>query len=412
MKQLVLFICRILFGLVFMFSGFVKAVDPLGSMYKFEDYFIAFGFTSLAPLALFLAIALAALEFLIGANLVLGVHIKKTSLLALFFMAFMTPFTLYIAIANPVADCGCFGDAWIIDNWTTFYKNILFSILIITIFIFRNEEKIHLANRTQWMMSGFAILFSVAVSVYGYMRLPIFDFRPYKIGANIIEGMTIPENAPQDEYLTTFIYEKEGKQKEFTLDNFPTGDSTWTFVKQQSVLISKGFRPAIHDFSIDYQGEDITDIVLEDSNYTFLVISSKLEDYSQCYSDKINKLYAYAQQNGYSFYCLTSSFGDAVENFRTLTGANYPIAFSDEVTLKTIIRTNPGVLLVKNATVYNKWHCANLPDFSAPIEDTVFIDVNYPHLWKTVVWLLLLFSIPVALIYVLDKKSTIHNKTN
>jgi uncharacterized membrane protein YphA (DoxX/SURF4 family) len=406
MKQLVLFIFRVLFGLVFMFSGFVKAVDPLGSMYKFEDYFVAFGFGSLVPLALILAIALAAIEFLIGANLVLGSHVKKTSWVALFFMAFMTPLTLYIAIANPVTDCGCFGDAWVIDNWTTFHKNIILSIFIITIFVFRNEESSSFSIKSQWIVSCFAMLFSIGISVYGYVRVPLFDFRPYKIGANIIEGMTIPDDAPHDEYRTTFIYEKDGKRQQFTLDNFPAGDSTWTFVKQQSVLISKGFRPPIYDFSIDYDGNDITYDVLENSSFTFLVVSSKLEHAKPCYTEKINNLYAYAQKHGYAFYCLTSSFGDAVNTFRNETGATYPIAFSDEVTLKTIIRTNPGVMLIKDATVYNKWHCANLPTLTSPLQETQFAEIQYPNLWAKVLWLFLLFCIPVGAIYIYDTRIT------
>ena len=127
MKRFVLLLSRAVFGLVFMFSGFVKAVDPLGSMYKFEDYFISFGLTFFIPLSLVLAIALAAIEFVIGVNLLLGVQVKKTSWVALLFMAFMTPLTLYLALANPVSDCGCFGDALVIDNWTTFYKNIVLS---------------------------------------------------------------------------------------------------------------------------------------------------------------------------------------------------------------------------------------------------------------------------------------------
>ncbi len=405
MKNWILLICRVLFGAFFVFSGFVKAVDPLGSMYKFHDYFVAFGFAGLSPLALLMAIALSALEFVIGANLIFGAFVRTTAWVGALFMAFMTPLTLYIAIANPVTDCGCFGDALIIDNWTTFHKNILLSLLIIAILWLSKDKKANINIKSQALIVLYAFLFSVGISLYGYVRLPIFDFRPYKIGTNIVEGMTIPEDAPHDVYRTTFIYEKEGKQQQFSLENFPAGDSTWTFVKQQSILISKGFRPPIHDFSIDLDGEDITQDVLQDEGFTFLIISSKLDEANNCYQDKINQLYIYAQENGYGFYCLTSSFGSQIEEFRTRTQAEYPIAFSDEVTLKTIIRTNPGVLLLKSGVVYNMWHCDNLPKFDKPIEETNLNEIKTSNTTNKVIWLVVLFMVPIALITLYGRKT-------
>ena len=405
MKRFVLLLSRAVFGLVFMFSGFVKAVNPLGSMYKFEDYFISFGLTFFIPLSLVLAIALAAIEFVIGVNLLLGVQVKKTSWVALLFMAFMTPLTLYIALANPVSDCGCFGDALVIDNWTTFYKNIVLSLLVLIIFISRKKEPLYFSVKSQWLLAGFALLFSVGVSVYGYAHLPIFDFRPYKIGANIVEGMFIPDDAPQDVYETTFIYEKEGKQQAFTLENFPAGDSTWTFVDQQSKFIAQGFRPAIHDFSIEYAGDDITEEVLQDSGFTFLVVSSKLEKANEKDAPKINQLHQYAQDHGYAFYCITSSFGDAVRTHREQTDAIYPIAFADEVTLKTIIRSNPGIVLLKDGMVYNKWHGGSLPTFEATLENSDYREIQYPCNGLKLMGLLILFCLPVGGIWLLEKKN-------
>ena len=361
-KKILVEVFRVLVGALFVFSGFVKAVDPLGSAYKFNDYFSAFGMPWMEPLTLFASFALSAFEFSLGISLLLGAYRKITSFFVLAFMLVMTLLTLYSAIFNPVTDCGCFGDALVISNWNTFFKNIFLLAAAIIIFIWNKHITPVLTKKSTWMGVLFSYLFILGISFYCYLNLPILDFRPYKIGANIPEQMEIPEGAPHDEYKKTYTYEKDGVRQEFTLENYPANDSSWIFVDSETKLIKKGYVPPVHDFTITTLSEtEITDIILADTSYTFLLISYKLEKAKDTNVDRINEFFDYAQMFGYGFYCLTASGSEEISEWIEDTGADYPICITDEITLKTIVRSNPGLLLLKSGTVINKWHHRNIP---------------------------------------------------
>lgn len=360
-KNHILLIARIIFGLVFLFSGFVKAVDPLGTAYKISDYLEAFSLTPLDFLAFPSALILIATEFTIGFNILFNVHLKATTLIASIFMLIMTPVTLYLALANPISDCGCFGDAIVMTNWQTFYKNVVLCIILIIIAILKDNTRPWLSNWGAWIVTLLPILISFGISIYCYNLLPILDFRPYKKGNNIIEGMSIPEDAPLDKYETTFFYEKNGVEKAFTLDNYPAEDSTWTFVRQESKLIEQGYVPPIHDFSIVTEDGDITDIVLEDAGYTLLIISHKVEKASTRNIKCIKSTIANAKKAGANVIWLTSSYTDEIDNFKTKYGINDTFGATDDITLKTIVRSNPGLVLIKDANIIEKWHHNSLP---------------------------------------------------
>ncbi len=360
-KRWILIICRFIFGLTFLFSGFVKAVDPLGTTYKISDYLDAFSLGFFSDLSLVSAFLLIILEFTIGFNLVFGIQVKKTAWIAAAFMLVMTPLTLYLAIANPVSDCGCFGDALVITNWQTFYKNLILDALLVLILVFASEDRPIFSNWASYIIMLIPVLSCLGLELYCYNHLPIIDFRPYKVGNNLPSLMVIPDDAPSDEYNISFIYEKDGVQKEFNLENYPAEDSTWTFVSQNSVLIKRGYVPPIHDFSVQTEDGDITDLILENEGYTFLLISSKLEKADLSRQKDINALYDYINSKNISFYCLTSSFNDDVEAFKTTNNVKYPIGATDEITLKTIIRSNPGLVLLKAGNVVAKWHYNDLP---------------------------------------------------
>lgn len=360
-KNHILLIARIIFGLVFLFSGFVKAVDPLGTAYKISDYLEAFLLTPLDFLAFPSALILIATEFTIGFNILFNVHLKATTLIASIFMLIMTPVTLYLALANPISDCGCFGDAIVMTNWQTFYKNVVLCIILIIIAILKDNTRPWLSNWGAWIVTLLPILISFGISIYCYNLLPILDFRPYKKGNNIIEGMSIPEDAPLDKYETTFFYEKDGVEKAFTLDNYPAEDSTWTFVRQESKLIEQGYVPPIHDFSIVTEDGDITDIILEDAGYTLLIISHKVEKASTRNIKCIKSTIANAKKAGANVIWLTSSYTDEIDNFRTKYGINDTFGATDDITLKTIVRSNPGLVLIKDANIIEKWHHNSLP---------------------------------------------------
>ena len=364
-------VCRFLLAAVFIFSGFVKANDPYGTAYKIQDYLEAWGLLQIVPgFAPYVgAMAMGALEFTLGVYLLFGIHRKAVSTLLLLVMAFMTPLTLWLAIDNPISDCGCFGDAIILTNWETFGKNIVLLLASIIVFRWRKTYlKKLVTEKVDWLIALYTVVFVLVFSIYCVRELPVFDFRPYHIGMNIREGMEIPEGVKPTTYETTFIYEKDGKRQEFTIDNFPS-DSTWTFVEALTRVKEKGYEPPIHDFMITLQedGTDVTEGILDDDSYTFLLVSPALRNADESGMDLINEVYDYSTEYGYRFLCVTASSDEDIIVWQDNTGAEYPFAIADEITLKTIIRSNPGLVLLKDGTpleklplgtltVPNTWH--------------------------------------------------------
>ena len=405
-KKISVEIFRVLLGFLFIFSGFVKAVDPLGSAYKFQEYFIAFGMPFMEPLTLPASFILSAFEFSLGVCILLGAYRKVTSFFTLAFMLVMTFLTLYSAITNPVTDCGCFGDALILTNWETFFKNIFLLAGAIVIFIWNKYITPVFTPKTTWLGVLYSYIFIFGISFYCYLNLPILDFRPYKIGANIPQLMEIPEGAPHDQYKKTYIYEKDGVKKEYTIDNYPANDSSWVFVDAETKLVKKGYVPPIHDFTITtLYGSDITDIVLADTSYTFLLISPKFEKANDTDVDKINEIFDYSQIFDYQFYSLTASGTEEIFEWIEDVGADYPVCTTDETTLKTIIRSNPGLLLLKSGTVINKWHHRNIPQgdkLSKPLFESKLGQVPPDRDKQKVIFCALWLIIPLGIIYLSD----------
>lgn len=365
MKVLRIF-SRILIGVVFIYSGFVKIVDPLGSTYKFIDYFNdAFHLPFLEPTAFPLAIIMAAAELLIGIALLFGFRMKISAWAVLGFMSFFTPLTLYLAIANPVHDCGCFGDALILTNWETFWKNVIIMAFVLVIFLQRKKYPEIYGKIEEWIIVSLFAIATIWLSIYCYNHLPVMDYRPYHVGMDIQKGMEIPADAPVDEYETTFFYKNKntGTIEEFNSENYPWQDTVnYEFSDSKSVLIKKGYTPPIHDFSITTkEGEDITDIVLDDEGYTFLLVSYNLEEANTDKAPHLNDIYAFCKSKGYKFYGMTASVSDVVNEYKENTKAQYEFCTADEITLKTIVRANPGLVLLKKGTVLDKWHYNDLP---------------------------------------------------
>ncbi|MDH8702541.1 putative membrane protein YphA (DoxX/SURF4 family) [Dysgonomonadaceae bacterium PH5-43] len=404
-KRIVVELLRVSIGLLFLFSGFVKAVDLWGSAYKFQDYFTAFGLDFFDFLSLPASFFLSAFEFSLGLCLLAGVYRKVTSFIIVLFMGFMTCLTFYLAIANPVSDCGCFGDAFVISNWATFAKNIIILPASILMFAWRKEMRFLFSKKSRSLVSLYSWVFILGVSVCSFLYLPIFDFRPYKIGVNIEEQMSIPEGAEMDEFETYFIYEKNGEKQRFTIDNYPKEGSGWEFVDSETTLIKKGYEPPIYDFSVaDADGFDITDNILANEDYTFLLISHKLEKASDSNIDKINEVYDYAKQNGYDFYCLTSSGYPQIEEWKESTGAEYTFCTMDDIALKTIIRSNPGLMLIKGATILNKWSDKDIPEvmFESKLEESIYGQVKESNNRNKIIFLGLILVLPLAVLSFAD----------
>ena len=406
--KMIVNLCRIIVAVTFIFSGFVKAIDPIGTQYKLQDYLGAIGMAGILPNWTLLAVAvfLAAIEFCIGIFLLFAIQRRLISKLTVAFMAFMTIVTVWIVVADPVKDCGCFGDALHLTNTETLIKNIVLLVCSLVI-MYRPLAMFRFVSKSnQWIVTNYTIVFILVSSGLSLYYLPIFDFRPYHIGVNIPRGMEIPKGAKLPQFKTTFIMEKNGQRKEFTLDNYP--DASWKFIDSKTVQTSEGYIPPIHDFSItdNKTGLDLTNSVLSHKGYTFLLIAPHLETADDSNFGDIDRLYEYAQSYDIPFYCLTASTTKAIKRWIDLTGAEYPFCITDEAVLKTIIRSNPGLLLLKDGTIINKWSHNNLPNeakLSRPISQSSLGKMPKDSVPAKILEIVLWFILPLTLLTLADR---------
>ena len=401
-------VCRFVLAATFIFSGYVKAIDPLGTLYKLKDYAAAMSLNGLLPdwALVGVAIALGALEFALGVFMLFAVRRHVVSRITLAFMTAMTVLTLWIFVADPVKDCGCFGDALKLTNGETLLKNIVLSACAALV-AWRPVDMARFISRSnQWIVRYYTVAYIVITSVYCLYTLPIFDFRPYHVGMNIKQGMEIPEGAEQPEFESTFLLRKNGETREFTLDNYP--DSTWEYVDTRTVQTKKGYEPPIHDFALTScdTGEDITEQVLTKKGYTFLLVSPRLAVADDSNFGDIDQIYEYAEENGADFYCVTASANDEIERWRDLTGAEYQFCNADETTLKTMIRSNPGLMLLKDGTIIGKWSHNALPqtdDLTAPLQQLTIGKAQNDSATERLLIVLLTFFLPLSALTLADR---------
>ena len=401
-------VCRFVLAATFIFSGYVKAIDPLGTLYKLKDYAAAMSLNGLLPdwVLVGVAIALGALEFALGVFMLFAVRRHVVSRITLTFMTAMTVLTLWIFVADPVKDCGCFGDALKLTNGETLLKNIVL-IACAALVAWRPVDMARFISRSnQWIVRYYTVAYIVITSIYCLYTLPIFDFRPYHVGMNIKQGMEIPEGAEQPEFESTFLLRKNGETREFTLDNYP--DSTWEYVDTRTVQTKKGYEPPIHDFALTScdTGEDITEQVLTKKGYTFLLVSPRLAVADDSNFGDIDQIYEYAEENGADFYCVTASANDEIERWRDLTGAEYQFCNADETTLKTMIRSNPGLMLLKDGTIIGKWSHNALPqtdDLTAPLQQLTIGKAQNDSTTERLLIVLLTFFLPLSALTLADR---------
>ena len=355
-------VVRLVLSLTYLFSGVVKLIDPRGTQYKIEDYGAAFSISNFMPdgVPLTLACILAIVEFLIGIYLLFGIRRRLATSLSICFLLVMTPLTLYLALKNPVSDCGCFGDALVLSNWQTFGKNVVLLLLSVIALYYYKLMPRFVGKKYQWMVALCAFVFAVLFASYNLWRLPIIDFRPYHVGADIRQAW-YDDQQNFGQFVTTFIMEKDGVQKEFSLEEYP--DSTWTLVDTHTEQIEAPKRTGVGDLLIRdlTTGEDITEQILCDEGHTFLLVAPYLEKADDGVMGDLLSLYDYSQEAGYGFYCLTSSGEQAIEDWKDMTGAEYPFCLADAVVLKTMIRSNPGLMLLRDGKVVGKWPSTALP---------------------------------------------------
>ena len=304
--------CRLLVSATFVFSGGVKLFDPVGMQYKIEDFLVAFGF-SVTPgnvWILLFAVAIPLVEFLLGVYLFFGIRRRLTSWSLLIFMVFYTPLTLWLALTNGVSDCGCFGDAMLLSNWQTFWKNVILLVMVLVIWWKGRLMTRFISESVQWMISLYSIIAGLFAGWLSITEEPLLDFRPFYVGQHIPSAMEWPEDPEA--------------------------------------------LPEILSFELDPE-------VLADTSYTFLLISPHLELADDGAMDRINTACDFARRNGYRFLGLTASGTEVIHRWQDLTGAEYGFEFMDELTLKTMARTNPAVVLLHDGTIVAKWSAAGMP---------------------------------------------------
>jgi len=356
-------ISRIFVGVLFIISGFIKANDPLGFAYKLDEYFLVFHTPWMSPISLFLAMFICVFEIALGVAALIGYRMRMTSWLLMLMIVFFTFLTFYSAWNDVVKDCGCFGDALHLTPWQSFSKDLILLVFISVLF-FRRWDIKPMLNETPGRMVFYAsIVISTAFTWYCYMHLPVKDFRPYAIGNNISDGMKLPPGAVTDSTVMMFIYEKDGKQLELTMDQIGDLDSTYKFVDRKDKKVRTGDQPPIHDFSIvDATGGDHTQEVLE-TEYAFMLVAYDLTKTNEKVQQKVN---AFAEQCGNKnilFIGLTATPANETDIFRHEHNSMFDYYFCDNTALKTIIRSNPGLVLLNKGTVVAMWHYNDFPGF-------------------------------------------------
>ena len=350
-------IARLLVSITFIFSGFVKLVDPIGSSYKFEEYFGAdvLNIEFLSPYALQFSIILILAEIMLGVMLLVGFKSKLT-VWSLFFISLLFLFlTWYSAYFDKVTDCGCFGDAIQLTPWETFYKNIILIVLVIILIVRVYDIQPFISEKFVERVSMIALFSFIFITFYVLRHLPLIDFRAYAVGKNITEGMTYPEGAAKAVYEDSWVYNVNGKDQVFTTEEKPWNIDGATFVDRKTKIIEKGYELPIHDFTMEKDGEDITNKLMKKERL-MLIVAYNLQKSNEKGWLNIKEISEKAMQNGYTVYCFSASTSEDYLKIKNKYNLDFDLLFCDETTLKTIIRSNPGIVTISKGTITGKWN--------------------------------------------------------
>jgi energy-coupling factor transporter transmembrane protein EcfT len=320
------------------------------------------------PWALFLSFILIASELVLGGLLILKVKPKLTALLVFLMMIFFTLTTLNDALYSPVPDCGCFGDALVISNWQTFYKNLVLMVFVFVLFLHRNTLKAVYRNSAEWTLAVALIALFIGFTYLNYINLPMLDFRAWKVGNRLY-----PENPLPANYYLSYKNKNTGEVKEYLSPDYPYNDpewvENWEFVSQR--VDDPNRIPGMDLAIIDFSGQDVTNDFLRNPDYHFIVVAWDLASTDAWSFGEIDDLYRDADENGYSFIVLTSTLPNRIQRFMERENLSFDMPFfnADDIALKTMIRSNPGLILVKDGVVIDKWHFNHFPDWEELEED-------------------------------------------
>lgn len=357
-NKIAVILLRIIVGATFVVSGFVKAIDPMGTVYKFQEYFAALEFSSLMGSELVLAFALPAVELTLGVMLITGCLRKLTPILLLLLMAVMLPLTFFLASTNAVPDCGCFGDAFKLSNWQTFYKNVALTVGLIYLVLYNKTVPCIYGPIIQWIVMLLTFVLSIAISFVGYNTQPLIDFRPYKVGTHIESALQ-----PVGENDFVFIYEKNGQQQEFSVDSLPDEEDGWTFVDRKKVTpdLSPAQKAELNTVSIYDNGTDITSEVLDSASNQLLLLIPDLPKVNRAYAFVLNDIAKASESKGAKFYAITSALQADIDNWNSLTQPSYPIYTGDDSEIKMLARGNPAIIYVQNGVIIWKRTFSSFP---------------------------------------------------
>ena len=353
-------ISRLLLGLLFLFSGFVKAVDPVGSALVFQEYFHAFGVGFLDPLSLVSGIALSVIEFTLGVMVLLDFR-KRTAALCMFlFMSFFTLLTLFLAIFDPVQDCGCFGEAVKLTNWQTFFKNLVFWPFALFLFLQRNRTAPVATGATEWPVTVFFALLITSVSVYSYRHLPLIDFRGFRTGNNIAALLEEARTNPEYVFITELIYSRDGEERVFQPDSLP--DGTWTFVDSRTIRKATGMRHKVTDFSVrDDAGNQVTDSILSEKSTAMVLLISSEKNLQAGVLGKLRPLVEESRESGRPYYAISALPSVGVHEVLLENGIDMPVYMADLKTVLTVIRSTPGLMVINQGVVLAKYGFRDYP---------------------------------------------------
>ena len=365
-KQLLTWLCRLIAGGVFVFSGFAKGIDPWGTFYMMEDYLAVWGWNIPDPVVLFGAFSLIIIEFLIGFCVLFGCFRRGTPVLMMAMMAFMLPLTLWIAIKNPVNDCGCFGEALIISNTATFWKNVALTIMALWLVKFNRFIPSLIKPYFQWIQLLGTVTFIFIISFVGYSYQPLLDFRPYKCGTLLFSENDDSDNVPEFE----FIYEKNGKRTSFSInDELPDEADGWKFIERKEILSSKQTANDNSEKNIriwDDSGEvDITDEFMSSEGKRMFLMIPELKKVSTATTWQINSLNQWCHNNDIEMVAVVSGNQEEIDQWKDISLAEYPIYMADDTIIKEVVRGNPALVYTENGNIIWKstLKALNVADF-------------------------------------------------
>lgn len=364
MKNFITQFSRLFVGILFIVSGLIKLNDPVGFSYKLAEYFSepVFNLPFLVPFSFYLALFLVIVEVLLGIMLLIGYKTKFTIWSLLLMIVFFTFLTFYSAYYNVVKDCGCFGDALHLTPWESFTKDVVLLFFILILFINKKLIKPLFFNssfQNAIVFLGLAACIFMAYSVLNH--LPIIDFRPYKVGTNIQKGMEIPEGAAMPVVEMKFIYKVNGVEKEFSendLMNLPEGAE---FVDRKDKIISEGYVPPIHDFTMTKDGSDYKDELLQEPKL-LMIVTYDLASAKEKGMQKLQKLNQEATAKGYKVIGMTNSSIEEIEKAQKKYNLKFDFYSCDATALKTIERANPSIVILEKGTIKQKVHYNDIQD--------------------------------------------------